>query len=182
MTRMPDIALTDEELRLLRQIQFDWSNHDDLRVSIKPMTALAESLLKRRAVPEVRLLYFTDPDRNPSGRGKSREGIFEKNGTSGDDILAHPHFLRYLEYFVFGPKLPPAVIAKFKEAASVSGHLSGSDVYELIVEAKAVVRSARLDPREAGDEFFKLALECGAIPSSAAMIRRSIRSVKSSRR
>jgi hypothetical protein len=178
MTRAPDIELTDSERELLGQIKFGWSNDDDIRASIKPMAALSGSLLKRRAIPEVRLSYFNDPQRNPNGHGKSHQQIFEKNGTSGADILAHPHFLPYLEYFVFGPQLPSSVIARFKEVARLSGYLSGGDIYDLISEAKAIVRSARLNPREAADEFYKLALECGAMPSSAAMIRKLVRAIR----
>jgi hypothetical protein len=143
-----------------------------------PMVALSESLLKRRAIPEVRILYFTDPERNPSGRGKSRQEIFEKNGTSGPEILAHPNFMAYLDYFVCGPNLPSAVIAAFKEAARFSGYLTGGDVVDLIPKARAAVRSAQLDPYEASDEVHKLVLECGAMPSSAESIRSAVRSIK----
>jgi hypothetical protein len=146
-----------------------------------PMVALSESLLKRQAIPEVRLLYFTDPERNPGGRGKSRQDIFEKNGTTGAEILAHPHFLKYLEYFIFGPNLPDGIINRFKEAASFSGYLTGGDVNDLIPDARALVRSAHLNPHEAAEEFFKLVLECGGVPSSAGMIRGSVRSVQVAR-
>lgn len=176
--RGPDIELTNRETELLAQIKFGSTNHGDLRASIMPMVTLTESLLKRRAISEVRLLYFTDPERNPGGRGRSRQQIFEKDGTSGAEIFAHPHFLKYLEYFVYGPDLPSSVIAKFKEAALFSGYLTGGDVNDLTPEARAIVRSARLNPHEAADEFHKLVLECGAIPSSAEMIRNSVRSVR----
>ncbi|HCY16839.1 MAG: hypothetical protein A2Z93_10395 [Curvibacter sp. GWA2_64_110] len=174
----PDIELTDRELELFDQIRFDSSRHEDVRASIMPMVALAESLMKRGAIPDVRRLYFADPERNPGGRGKSRQDVFERNGTFGAEILAHPNFMKYLEYFVCGPRLPPEVIDEFKEAARFSGYLTGSDVVELIPKARAVVRSARLDPHEAADEFHKLVLECGAMPSSADSIRSAVRSVK----
>lgn len=178
MTRTPDIDLTEKELGLLRQIAFDWASHDQLRASIMPMVTLAESLLKRQAVPEIRLLYFTDPERNPGGRGKSRQEIFEGNGTAGPEIIAHPHFLPYLQYFIYGPRLPPATIRAFKEAAALSGYLSGHDIQELTPGAKAAVRELRMEPQAAADEFHKLALECGAMPASAATLRQSIRAVR----
>jgi len=65
-----------------------------------PMAGLTESLLERGAIPEVRLLYFTDPERNPGGRGKSRQQVFENNGISGTEIYAHGNFLKFLEYFI----------------------------------------------------------------------------------
>src|SRR5690242_17226683 len=100
--RAPDIELTKREQELFGQIRFHSNRHEDLRASIMPMVALSESLLKRGAIPEVRLLYFTDPERNPGGRGKSRQDVFRKNGTSGPEVFAHPHFMPYLEYFVCG--------------------------------------------------------------------------------
>ncbi|MES2072011.1 MAG: hypothetical protein V4488_16765 [Pseudomonadota bacterium] len=104
--RIPDIELTGREIEILSQISFRSTRQDELRSSIMPMVALWNSLYKRSAIPEIRFQYFTDAERNPSGRGKSRMQIFEKNGTSGEEIFAHPHFLKYLEYFVYGPDLP----------------------------------------------------------------------------
>jgi len=178
MMQAPDIELTERELQLLPQIAFDWTTHEELRASIMPMVTLADLLLKRQAIPEVRLLYFTDPERNPGGRGKSRKQVFESNGTAGEEILAHPHFLPYLRYFVYGPNLPSDIIQTFKEAAAVSGHLSGHDIHDLLPAAKAAVRSSRLEPHDAADEFHKLALECEALPSNAAMLRQSVRAVR----
>lgn len=174
----PDIELTDRERELFDRIAFHSTKHEDIRASIMPMVALSESLLARGAIPEVRLLYFTDPERNPGGRGKSRQDVFEKNGTAGSEILAHPNFMKFLEYFVCGPNLPSGVIAEFKDAARFSDRLTGGDVIDLIPKARGMVRSARLDPHEASDEFHKLVLECGAMPSSAESIRSAVRSVK----
>src|SRR5438034_11114265 len=99
--RVPDIELTEREMELLAKIKFRSTRHEELRASIMPMVALSESLLKRGAIPELRLLYFTDPERNPVGRGKSRQQMFEKHGISDAEILAHPHFLKYRESFVY---------------------------------------------------------------------------------
>ena len=179
MTHMPDIALTDAERELLKKIAFDSSVYEELRASIEPMAALAESLLDRRAVPEVRLLYFTDPERNRKGRGRSWQQIFEANGTAGDEVLAHPNFLRFLYYFVHGPKLPEPIVRAFKTAAALSGgRLSSHDVKELTPKAKTAVKSERMEPRSAAEEFHKLALEYGATASSAEALYRSVRAVR----
>lgn len=176
--RVPDIELTEHEISLLAQIRFRHTCHDELRASLIPMAALTESLLQREAIPEVRVLYFIDPERNPGARGKSRQQIFEKNGTSGTEIYAHPHFLKYLEYFIYGPDLPLRIIAKFKETMSFSGYLTAGDINDLVPAARAAVRSARLSPHEAAEEVHKLALECGAMPSSAESIRKSILAIR----
>ena len=110
MTEKPDIELTDREIDLLNLISFDSENRQKIRASIMPMVALTELLLQRNAIPSVRLLYFSDPDRNPGGRGKSRKQIFESNGTFGKQIFAHPNFMKHLRYYIFGPKLPYDVI------------------------------------------------------------------------
>lgn len=178
MVRVPDIELTQRELELASQIHFGSLRHEELHASIVPMVALVESLLQRGAVPDVRLLYFTDPERNPGGRGKSRLQVFESNGTSGSEIYAHPSFMKYLEYFIFGPNLTPSMLAKFRESMEFSGYLSYSDVSDLIPAARAYVRNERLDPQIASEEFHKLVLECNGQPSCADGIRKQIRSIR----
>lgn len=175
--REPDIALTPEEQALFSMIRFDWKNHEELRDSLVHMEALASSILKRCVVPKIRIAYFTDSEFNVGGRGKSRQDIFEKNGTSGNEILRHPHFLKHLEYFVCGPDLPTEAVSKFKSETS-DGHLSGSDVVDLTAYARSYVRQNNLEPYYAADEFFKLAVECGSMPGFAENLRKSIRSVK----
>ncbi|WP_165681931.1 hypothetical protein [Metapseudomonas otitidis] len=175
--RVPDIPLTSEELALLSKIRFNSLNHQELRNSLAPMETLALSILKREVVPQIRIAYLTDPELNPGGRGKSRKDIFEKNGTSGDEILRHPHFLKYLEYFIFGPNLPVAVIEKFK-SKSVSDHFSGSDMNDLTPYARECVRQNRMEPHRAAEEFYKLAIECGAMPAFAENLKKSVSAVK----
>lgn len=181
MIREPDIELIHSELLLLQKICFDPINHDEYHDSREPMEELSTSLLDRGAIPEVRLLYFTDPQCNPGGRGKSRQSLFEGNGTVGDEILRHPNFLKFLEYFVFGPNLPRETIIAFKEAAQYTGHLSHSDMHDLLPAAKELVKSNRMDSSRAAEEFHKLALECGAIPSTAESLRDSIRKIRVAR-
>lgn len=175
--RSPDISLTSEERSLFERINFNWNNHEELRDSLAPMEALSLSVLQRGVIPAVRISYFTDPELNPGGRGKSRRDIFEKNGTSGDEVLRHPHFLKHLEYFICGPDLPLAVIEKFKNEAAY-GHLSGSDLNDLTPYARSWIRQKHLDPHHAAEEFFKLAVECGAMPSLAENLRKSVGAVK----
>lgn len=174
---MTEVQLTTNERELLAQVHFDWLHVDELRASLAPAAALATALLARGAIPNVRLLYFTDPDRNPGSR-KSRQAIFESNGTSGDGILQHPHFLPYLRYFINGPRLPVDVVRAVEEAVERWSYISGEDVQEFVAIATAAVRNYQLNPKEAGEEFHKLALECGADPSYALLIRKSIRGMR----
>lgn len=175
--RLPDIELTNEETVLLSQIDFK-PHRDGWTVLLEPMAELTESLLVRRAVPPVRLLYFTDAEKNPGGRGKSREDIFIGNGTEGDEILRHPNFLKILEYFIFGPSLPAYVISKFRDSMSPSGRLSGSDVNYLTPYARKITRDEGLEPHQAAEEFYKLVLECGGPTYSAESVRKSVLAIR----
>ena len=77
-------------------------------------------MFERQAIPDLRIRYFTDPTLN-IGLSKSRKEVFESNGTSGADILSHPHFLRHLKYFIYGPDLPVAAIHAFCEQGEFRG-------------------------------------------------------------
>lgn len=175
--REPDIPLTVEEQALFAEIRFDWHDHEELRIPLESMEELASSILRRNVVPEVRLAYFSEPEFNPTGRGRSRQNIFEKNGTYGRGILKHPHFSKHLEYFICGPDLPKATIEKFRSEAG-SSYLTGGDIVDLAPYARSCVRQYRLDPHHASEEFFKLAVECGAMPSFAENLRKSVSAVK----
>src|ERR1700730_11360493 len=94
------VDLTVEERTLVSQIDFNPSSEkhdaDYWRAVGAASQKLMESLIARKAIPEVRTKFFTDPEFNIGGRGRSRANIFEKNGTRGGAIFRHPHFLKYL--------------------------------------------------------------------------------------
>ena len=175
--RPQKIVLTDEEEVLLAQINFHPKNdnrlHEILKISCAAAAPLADSILSRKAVPEIRRRYFTDPDLN-IGLKKSRKEVFEANGTKGEAILRHPHFLPYLEYFIYGPQLPDKVIGEFWHLAS------GLDVEqnELRKLARNMTRQFELNSREACEEFFKLALECGMSVDGARSVRDAVKTVR----
>src|SRR4030043_125540 len=91
----------------------------------------------------------------------SRKEVFENNGTSGDDILRHPHFLKYLRYFVQGPDLPPQTITIFSQAVCDLSPVTSGDIVTLCDLAKNEVRVKGLERKAAAEEFFKLSLELG---------------------
>lgn len=164
------VALTPEEQALFDRIDFDLSGEYDSRIaSLVAAADLAESLLRRGAIPEVRRRYLTDPDLNVGGRGKSRITVFEGNGRHGREILEHPHFLKYLRYFLFGPDLPKSTIERFRNILIDDAGTSGMMLDQLCRSARA---EARLLGRcDAGEEFFKLALECGVDEGVARSVR-----------
>jgi hypothetical protein len=163
------IEMTAEEEALLKGILFDTSASDFHVVGLEngeKVTALMRSLLVRQAIPEERWRYFTDPELNPRHR-KSRRQIFIDNGCTGDAILTHPHFLKYLRYFVSGPQLPTGVIARFKELATGPFW----ELEPLLAFVRACVRERRVQRDDAAEEFYKLALECAVALREAEFVR-----------
>jgi hypothetical protein len=137
---------------------------------------LTQSLLKRKAIPELRLRYFADPKLNIRGRGKSRKEVFEANGIEGEAMFRHPHFLPYLKYFIFGPDLPAEAITPFICVIEEELGSSGMILNQLCRVARAKTRRLTREKRQnAPEEFFKLSLEAGLNSGMARSIRDVVR-------
>ncbi|MBP7704933.1 MAG: hypothetical protein KA105_06565 [Caulobacter sp.] len=185
MTNPFHIELTPDERALLDQIELDalalrdqahWQSNSDLVV------ALYRSLSEREAIPEHRWKVFADASYNIGGRGSSVLDHFKRNGNQGEEIIRHPHFLKHLKFFLFGPDLPASVLAAFKqEVDNCFGHVTSSDVPKLSAAASRIARAHRLEPREASEEFFKLGLEHGLGPSYAVFLRDKVRAIRYTR-
>ena len=176
--RQPDFELTAPEQELLATIKLDQpalNGYEDEARNGNAVCMLMKSLLARRAIPEPRVKYFIDPGYNIGGRGKSRKQVFERNGCIGDDILRHPHFLEFLRYFLYGAELPEPVIQEFRDIARFMGEVTPKSITFLSKPARNMARAYSLDPHEAGDEFYKLGLDCGLKPAYADDVRRAVR-------
>lgn len=177
------IELMRNERLLLAKIKSfklsDWSNarqsREELDTSCIAAKKLTQSLLKRKAIPQIRRDFFTNPELN-IGVSKSRMEVFESNGTNGEEILEHPHFLPHLRYFIFGPELPDATISKFFELVE-----NDAEYGELLTFARSEVRQRKLDRLAAREEFFKLALECELDVGIARSIRDTVGRMKTTR-
>ena len=180
MPRPEKLDLLPQEQALLEQIvfgpPFDAPREENIRRSCDAAAKLAASLISRKAIPEVRLRWFNDPDLQ-LGTKMSRKQIFIKNA-GVDGVLNHPHFLPYLKYFIFGPDLPADVIDQFCAKVESLPFVSGSSYGELIDIARAATRRHRLSPHSACEEFWKLALECGVDDMYARGIRDAVRKVR----
>jgi hypothetical protein len=176
------VELTESEKALAARIDFEpsRSTHDAVaaRANGEAARALTKSLMERKAIPEVRLRWFTDPAYNISGHGASRQQIFAKNGTRGEDILRHPHFLKHLRYFIYGPDLPAAVMESFEKEVAACGGVTSGDIVSLGNHAKQQARAHCLDGGRAAEEFYKLALDCGLNESTARSIRDAVKTVR----
>lgn len=170
------IELTGEEQELWSQIYFPSGgiDHDKLRASIEPAYQLALSLVERDGIPSARRRYFTDPELNIRGRGKSYAQIFEQNGTKDEAILKHPNFHRFLRYFVLGPDLPVETKAAFSKLVSDCEPVTSSDTEAFCNLAREEVRRRHLGYRDAAEEFFKLGLELGLGKDTSRAVRDSV--------
>lgn len=100
------------------------------------------------------------------------------NGTSGENIYKHPHFLSFLHYFIFGPDLPETIKEAFLRIVSSEPYISGSDMPGLRKFVRSETRKYGLKPKEASEEFYKLALECGIEEYLARMIRDGVHTIR----
>jgi hypothetical protein len=175
------VDLTAEESTLLKTVKLDpgkLKGYEDTKRNGEAACALMKSLIARRAIPELRVQWFTDPKLFPGGRGKSRRQLFERNGCIGEEIFRHPHFLEYLHYFLYGADLPASAIEEFCAAVDTCGDVSSSDVVPLGNTARGIARGHSLQAHDASEEFYKLALDCGIWHRYAESIRDAVRKMR----
>jgi len=156
------VQLLPEEIELLMKIDFGLPSNDyrENQAILAAAAALTKRLIRRRAVPDIRARYLTDPELNVGCRMGSRIEVFERNGTKGDDIFKHPHFLRYLSYILYGPELPTETIDGFRKVVEEDFGTSGMVMDQLKKFTRAEVRRLGMERYRAKEEFYKLALEC----------------------
>lgn len=179
------IELTPEELAIVGQMTFDQTafqrDHDRYVRNADLAYKLCASLLERGGIPDHRLRYFTDPEYFEGGRGKSRQQGYERHGTSGDDILRHPNFLKHLRYFIFGTELSDAISSRFASAVKECGMVTSGDIAPLGATARQLARAYRLERTMAADEFYKLSLDLGLSTMTAGSIRSSVLQLRNTR-
>jgi hypothetical protein len=171
------VTLTPEEQDLVRRIEFDglklrdsehWHANGALALD------LVQSIQNGNAIPAHRWAWFTEPQFNVGGHGSSHLERFEQNGTRGNDVSRHAHFLPYLHYFIYGPNLPGSVIEAFEEKVNACGQVTSGDVIPLAKAARQLARDVGLDRKDAAEEFFKLALELDLGESTGMSIRNQV--------
>jgi hypothetical protein len=151
------VELLNEESKWFKTIS-SMSNDNKWQTIADAMQKLTKSLLKRNAIPEIRLRLFSDPDLAET-RSKSSMQIFESNGVTGDAIFRHPHFVKYLHFFINGPELPAVVIKGFCKILNEDMGTSGMLLDQLCKFVRSCVRDNDLDRRSAATEFYRLAVE-----------------------
>lgn len=152
------VDLTNDELKLNQQIPNTINSSMEWEPIAEAMESLFRLLIQRNAIPEIRLRIFSDPE-YAEVRKKSPKQIFESNGTIGDEILRHPHFIKYLRYFINGPGLPADVINGFCRILNEDTGTSGGILDQLQRYTRACIRKYGLDRHSAASNFYKLAVE-----------------------
>lgn len=175
------VSLTKEEKELLALISFDVPYGDlgqeRIQTSSSAAEALTRSLLKRQAIPKIRLRYFSDTEIQIRVK-KSPLQMYKERGFNVEEIFRHPGFFKFLRYFIFGPDLPSSAIHDFWQRVNSEEYISGSDLPELKAIARSAVRQNDLEPRRAREEFYKLALECKLTIDQARYIREAVRTMR----
>jgi hypothetical protein len=136
--------------------------------------ALFKSLLARKAIPEVRLRYFADPDYFlGKGKGSIRDH-FLSNSRTDEAMYQHAHFLQYLRYFIFGSLVPHEMKREFLEECN-----------DFLATPQTLSKLAKSQAKKLGsqkvdwpDEYYRLALDCGAGQHVAAAVRNSLKAMK----
>jgi len=173
------VKLNKKEQALFDGICWDLdelSRKDDAVDHLERLGQLAESLLRRKAIPQHRVDYFFEPGMALGLYGKSPRQVFENNGTRGADILRHPHFMHHLRYFIFGPDLPKDTIAGFCLIIEEDVGTSGMVLDQICRYVRKEVREKNL-PSDAATEFCKLAYEIDR-PLLASSVRSAAMQVK----
>lgn len=160
---MKKIELNEHEKGLAEALgSFEISTDEDYEKRIGKLGRaglLARSLLERDAIPKARLNYFFEPEYNLGNPKKSIKETFESNGTNGEEILTHPHFLKYLKYFIYGADLPQLLqseLGSLKEEHPYDDEFIEEAALILKTHFKAVGSNHR---KKFADEVFKLCLD-----------------------
>jgi hypothetical protein len=175
------IELTDSETGLYAQVseaeRLLGVDHDYQRARLAGVASreLFHSLMERHAIPEQRLRYFADKDYNPSNTRASKRELFLRNAHTNDAMYEHPHFWKYLLYFINGTDLPRPIIEQFSEIAA--DEMRDHDALSKF--SRKATRGLAGDSGSKAEAFYKLALDCDCGLPEALGIRRAVMQVKS---
>lgn len=174
------IELTDIETALYVQVSeaerllLVDHDHNRARKAGEASSQLFRLLLGRNAIPESRRRYFADRTYNSSDTRASRRDRFLRNARSEDAMYEHPHFWKYLIYFINGADLPQEVVEEFAQ-------ISKDEMRDYNALSSFARRTSRQVPGDHGtkaEEFFKLAIDCGCPLNEANGIRRAVMQVR----
>lgn len=181
---LPPVVLTPDEVRFWALLRphvdaSPWTN-PPWEPLADAAESLVDSLLARRAIPEVRLRLFEHGSMTGT-RARPVPEVFERNGSGGREMIRHPHFLPYLRYFILGPHLPADAISGLCQILNEDRGTSGMVMDQYRAFARASIRRHRLEPRRAAAEFYKLGIEIGMEENAAQALREAAIRTRTSR-
>jgi hypothetical protein len=168
------IELQEFEHDLYKRIELDaCSLRDHLHCAdnAEVVAKLFKVLTDRNAIPAHRLRVFAN-DEYATGRGPSALKRFQRSNTY-EETIRHPHFLKWLRYFVEGPDLPDQLVNEFQSFVTGLGHFSSSDIKLITSETRRLTRTFGLT-HVSSDEMFRLSLEFGLSLHFSHAVRRSV--------
>lgn len=172
-----DLKPNESELvALIKMHPLQLSGPDDVLRNGNLVGQLLDSLTRRNAIPTHRIQWFTDPEFNVGGRGRSKYERFTEQHK--DNVPNHPNFLNHLRYFLYGPDLPNQLTQEFQKEVENCGPVTSGDIAPLSKTARALVRTHGLTGQQCAEEVYKLALECGIHVMWAQSIRSSVLSAR----
>ena len=184
------IALNGDEQALVDAIDFRMSlwedeHRDGHQVYLEnktPILALMSSLIGRGGIPEQRWRFWADPEyRVDRSIKNSPKGVFERNGNVGEEAYVHPHFIKYLRYFLFGAYLPSGVIEAFEKGVGNPEWVTSGDIVPIGELARKLTRQHSLYRDGAALEFYKLCLDMGLSQWIARSVRDSVMKIPRSK-
>ncbi|WP_247232188.1 hypothetical protein [Telluribacter sp. SYSU D00476] len=174
---MLPITLTHEEELLLDDLNnfTPPNNNEEYKKAAQASKQMMKSLLLRKAIPDHRVKFFTDPEYNVGAVGAIKKSIqqgFERNGKKGEAIFEDPNFFKYLDYFINGPKLPYEVKVKSKEIVDSNTYKNDAaeELFDFL-KTSSISPKLVLDKRTTADEVFKLALDLHFDLNNACRLR-----------
>lgn len=144
--------------------------------ALQALRVLTKSLIKSNKIPPSRFKYFHSPEYNISTPKASREEWFVRNGTIGEAIYGHAHFIPHVRYFVEGANLSDSIKKKAEEMI-VKAHYKSDGCKEFFSYLKA----GQLIPKDLesrnkfSDEVFKLAIDADCDLLTAIRLRNSVK-------
>jgi hypothetical protein len=160
------INLSPQEQQMWQTIQSatNWSEKEPL------VYELTLSIFKSGQMVVERWKWFSEKVHNiPRGGFASYLDDFRSNVPTPADVYKHPHFEKYLRYFICGPDLS-------KQSKSLIESIRYSDYYENRSAIRKHVRSLAIS--KSHEEFYKLAIELGWPQGHAENLRKLVMTTK----
>ena len=174
---MSKIELTEEETKLFDSAQSCniENNFEDNQKSLNSSLQLTELLIARKAIPINRLKYFTHSEFQHGGIKMSRKEVFESNGTKGKAIFKHPHFIKYLIYFINGANVSNDIYEVSKASIENTSFQDDaiSNIFAYLKFTKSIPKD-KANRNNFANEIFKLVVDLGFEPDLCINIRKKI--------